>query len=315
MKMRNAVKRFNRGLLVAMAVWGLATMASPEEWRGVFHAVSTAGGSEPAGNREEGYEARKRDILSRRRRVILNNDGGDATVAREGLERPRDFLDVRTTPLFSRHADSHVDTISYCTSRNFGTFIHKTKVGTILTAQSGPYEHNVVPALLEQGTDPLEVMADYCHENNVEIFWSMRMNDTHDANRPERFKRNEFKVENQQCLLGTMDKRPRYGGWSAVNYSCDIVRDLLSDVVEEVCQNYDVDGIELDFFRHPVFFKQTANGKPVGDEQRRQMTDLIRNIANIVEREGRERGQPFMIAVRTPDDRAYCRAIGLEIER
>ncbi len=260
---------------------------------------------------QDEYETRKQQMLNRERRIIINNDGGDASVAREGLDDPRDFVDIRTAPLVG----SHVDTVSYCTSRTFGVFLHQTEVGTPLTSRDEAYEHNVVPTLLEQGTDPLEVMIEYCHENDIEVFWSMRMNDTHDASRPERFEGNPFKQANQDCLLGTMDNRPRHGGWSAVDYGCDVVRELLYDVIEELCQNYDIDGIELDFFRHPVFFQKTGESRPVGDEERSQMTGLIRDIAAMVEREGRERGRPFLIAARTPDDVDYCNTIGLEIER
>ncbi len=257
------------------------------------------------------FEAQKQEMLARQRRVIFNNDGGDASVARDGMDDPRDFVDIRTTPLVG----THVDTISYCTSRTFGVFLHRTEVGTTLTSMEEAYEHNVVPALLDQGTDPLEVMIEYCHENDIELFWSMRMNDTHDASRPKRFEGNAFKVANPDCLLGTKDNRPRHGGWSAVDYGCDVVRELLYDVIEELCRNYDIDGVELDFFRHPVFFRKTGEGRPVGDKERRQMTSLLRDIAAMAEREGRERGRPFLIAARTPDAVDYCDIIGLEIER
>ena len=155
----------------------------------------------------EDFEALKQEMLDRERRVIFNNDGGDASVAREGLDDPRDSVDIRTAPLVG----SHVDTISYCTSRTFGVFLHRTEAGTTLVSTEEAYEHNVVPALVEQGTDPLEVMIEYCRENGIEILWSMRMNDTHDASRPERFEGNPFKVANQDCLLGTRDERPRHG--------------------------------------------------------------------------------------------------------
>ncbi|MFO7975699.1 MAG: hypothetical protein R6V12_13810 [Candidatus Hydrogenedentota bacterium] len=257
------------------------------------------------------YEARKDQILARRRRVIFNNDGGDATVAREGLENPRDFLNIRTTPL----ADSHVDTISYCTGYGLVRVSHRTKLGKTITERKGVYANSVIPALLEARTDPLEVMVQYCHANDIEILWSMRMNDTHDASRPDRFASNTFKVNNPDCLLGSAENRPRYGGWSGVDYACQIVRDMLYQVVEEVCRNYDVDGIELDFFRHPVFFKATAQGRPVGNQEREQMTGLLRRLGKMLEREGRKRNRPFIVVARTPDDVAYCNTIGLELER
>ncbi len=256
--------------------------------------------------KKDGFEAEKQRILSAGRRVIFNNDGGDAKKLPEsGLENPRDFLDIRTSPL----AGSHVDTVSYCTSRGFGVFTHKTNSGR--QDISSP----VVSGLAEQGTDPLEVMAGYCHANGMQMLWSMRMNDTHDAGRPERFKENPFKSKNRDCLLGTEDDRPAYGGWSAVNYGCARVRDMVLSFVGEVCRNYDADGIELDFFRHPVFFRKTSRGEPVEERDRENMTALMRKIALTAEKEGRARGRPFLIAARVPDDAAYCVTIGLEIER
>lgn len=316
MQVDSLVQGKHQKLAVVFGLLVLASVMVPGSWlSGIPVPCVAAEAQTEAGADEDSYEAQKREMLSRERRIILNNDGGDATVGREGLDSPRDFLDIRTTPLFDANAESHVDVISYCTSRTYGTFLHRTEVGTMLTTQEEPYENNVFPALLEEGTDPLQVMIDYCREKDMEIFWSMRMNDTHDAGRPERYRRNPFKVANQDCLMGTLEDRPRYGGWSAVNYGCEVVRNLLRDVVEELCQNYDLDGIELDFFRHPVFFKQTSQGKPVSDTEREQMTGLIREIAQIAERAGRERGRPFLIAARTPDDVAYANTIGLEIEK
>ncbi len=141
------------------------------------------------------------------------------------------------------------------------------------------------------------------------------MNDTHDATRIESFKGNKFKMEHGGCLLGSRDKLPKHGAWSAVDYGCDKVRSMALKFFEEVCVNYDVDGIEFDFFRHPVFFRQTAEGKPVTDKERSQMTGLIRAVSDMLRIEGEKRGRPFIVAMRSPDDAGYCSSIGLEIEK
>ena len=242
--------------------------------------------------------------LNRRRRIILNNDGGDATQGADpGTADPLDFLEVRTTPL----AGSQVDTVSYCTSRGFGMFIHATQVG-----QTVP--NPAIAGMISRGTDPLAAMVDYGHAHHMEIFWSMRMNDTHDGTRPEAFQVNAFKVDNPDRLLGESGKRPRYGQWSAVDYGHPAVRSMATAVVEEVCRHYAVDGIELDFFRHPVFFRSTATGEPASQTQRQQMTEVIREIDAIIRREGDRRGRPFLLAVRTPDDVDYAATIGLDLE-
>jgi hypothetical protein len=86
--------------------------------------------------------------------------------------------------------------------------------------------------------------------------------------------------------------------------------------VEEVCRRYDVDGVELDFFRHPVFFRRAAmTGTPCDDAERTCMTDLMRRIRVMTENEGLRRGRPFLVAVRLPDSAEYCRDIGLDLEK
>ncbi len=264
---------------------------------------------------------KKQEMLHRKRRVIFNNDGDDDGIDARGLAHPSDFLDVRTTPLFP----SHVDTISYCTGLAFGTCRHRSRLFQTTSLMKKPSlvsssmvkGDTVRAALLAEGTDALAVMAKYCKDKGLEMFGCMRMNDVHDAHlsKPESFNSNRFKTQNPACLMGTRDARPKYGAWSAVDYGSDIVREMVAPFIAETCRNYDLDGVELDFFRHPVFFRKTSNGEPVGDDEREKMTDLMRRISAAVAEEGRRRGRPFLIAVRTPDDVAYCNAIGLELER
>ena len=71
---------------------------------------------------------------------------------------------------------------------------------------------NITPSLIAQGTDPLEVMIDFCRKNNLEIFWGMRMNDTHDTSNP--LLRPRWKVDHPDYLMGTEDRPPKRGGWN-----------------------------------------------------------------------------------------------------
>ena len=51
------------------------------------------------------FEKDKQAMLSRRRRLIFNNDGGDVVKRPEKrFDQPRDFLRIRTTPLKGSHA-------------------------------------------------------------------------------------------------------------------------------------------------------------------------------------------------------------------
>ncbi len=130
------------------------------------------------------------------------------------------------------------------------------------------------------------------------------------------FRANRLKREHPEWLIGSPTQKPKFGAWSAVDFTRDEIRALAFRYVEEVCQNYAVDGIEIDFFRHPVFFGRAAQtGTACDDTEHGLMTDLIRRILTMTEREGLRRGRPFLFAVRVPDSAEYCRAIGIDLER
>ena len=250
----------------------------------------------------------------RKRRIIFNNAGDDHLL--RGPTSLGAFLAQRTTPLLG----SQVDTIFYCTSRPFGMFTHNTKVGDVLTTKTGfrSKRNNLVADLIGQGTDPLRAMVDFCHTHGTEVFWSMRMNDTHDTSHSPKtphYYFSTFKKEHPEVLLGTRSKRPAYGSWPAVDYGESIVRDFALRIFREICREYDVDGIELDFFRHLVFFRSVANGGQATSEERDLMTQLMRCVREMTEAEGLRRGRPILIATRAPDSVECCRGMGLDVEK
>ena len=84
-------------------------------------------------------QKQRKALAHRRRRIIFNNDGDDAMRAKRagltngltfvtGGDLREDFLKSRTSAL----ANTHIDTISYCTCAIGLTFHHATKVGHLL---------------------------------------------------------------------------------------------------------------------------------------------------------------------------------------
>jgi hypothetical protein len=261
-----------------------------------------------------------RSILAAKpRRLIANNDGCDCLYFPGKLEpSPKNFLDLRTTHL----AGSQVGAISYCTiSSGFGHFTHHTKVGTVLTRQGADYDiqpdrRNITADLIKQGTDPLEAVTEFAHEHGMESFWSMRMNDTHDvAHRPDKpyFLFPQMKVDHPEWLVGEPVKRTPQGRWSSVDYARPEIRELAFRYVEEVCRNYDVDGVELDFFRHLCYFKSVANGGKASAEEVAAMTALMRRIRTMTEDEGLKRQRPILVSMRLPDSAGFALDSGLDL--
>lgn len=255
--------------------------------------------------------------LAKKTRIVFNNDGCDAfKFPAHKKATPENLLNIRTTPLLK----TDVTTISYCTiSSGFGQFTHHTKVGEFLTKgnpnQSG---RNIAPELVKQGTDPLKVMVDFARKNNLEIFWSMRMNDCHDSvHRPSKpyHRWSKLKENHPEYLVGSYKKRPKLAAnrWTAVNYAHPEVRELAFRYIEEVCKNYDIDGIDLDFFRHFLLFKSVANGKYASTEELKMMTDFMKRVRNMTDKIGAKRGKPILILVRIPDSPDFCKASGVDL--
>ena len=264
----------------------------------------------PMSAEETTFVELRKKAAHRKRRIILNNDGGDGLAKKvagdsSGLDH---FLKQRTTALVG----SQVDTIFYCTGWAFGSMLHRTKVAeNILLRPGAGYQDGVLRDLLDQGTDSLQVMVEFCRKNKLEVFWSMRMNDTHDAKNP--LLRATMKAEHPEYLIGG-GKKPKYGQWTAVDFGNADVRELVYRYIEEVCTNYDVDGVEMDFFRHPVLFKSHAFGGVASDEERALLADLIRRIREMTDAIGRKRGKPILLATRVPDSVEFCRTIGIDLE-
>lgn len=284
----------------------------------------------------ETYRNLRQEKLNQSRPVIHNNDGCDAYLfplkaSSDYSNQPRpggtsgpqvdyefsvpNFLKLRSAGL----KGSDVSTISYCTiTSSFGQFTHNTKVGEFLTlTHNRPGRKNVVPEFVKLGTDPLEVTSKYAQENGFEIFWSNRMNDCHDSghtpeNPYERF--SKLKTEHPEYLFGACQEKLPHGRWSAVDFNHPEIRNLCLQYYTEVCENYNVDGIELDFFRHCYLFKEVARGAIATAEQLAMLTDMLTQIREMTEKVGMKKGKPILVLVRIPDSIEYCRGVGIDIE-
>jgi len=268
----------------------------------------------------EELRAARTELAAKPRHLIANNDGCDCLYfPRDQEPTLQNFLDLRTSLL----AGTQVGTISYCTiSSGFGQFTHDTQVGTLLTRQPvdfglRPDSRNIASELIREGKDTLRAVTEFAHGNRIEAFWSMRMNDTHDvvhtSERPYLLFP-PWKADHPDLLVGDSVKRTPYGRWSSVDYARPEVLELAFRFIEEVCLNYDVDGVELDFFRHLCYFKSVANGGKASREEVAAMTGLMRRIRAISEEVGLKQQRPILVAMRLPDSTGYCIDMGFDLD-
>lgn len=259
----------------------------------------------------------RRQAAERERRIIWNNDCDDIG----WFDTPEQFLAGR----FQQVADTQVDTIFDCTGVTT-LFTHQTHVAEMfgqflppgVTSPRVVKWSDNIRALGEAGYDTLELGLKFCRENDIEYLWTLRMNDIHDSWMDEEFSR--WKREHPEYMFGERPDYDEYPSadfrkwWSALDFEIPEVRDYIFRILEEVCQRYDVDGIELDWMRHPKFFRSTTDGNPATPAQVEMMNDLVRRIRTMTERVAEQRGRPLLVATRVTLSVEHSLGLGLDLE-
>ena len=292
----------------------LAALLSPVLFLNVAGAVSVAGRSDADA---AAFEAKRTEMLNRPRTVVWKTDGNDMVLFPRNLPRTREaFESIRLKYV----EGTKIDTVLYCPhSSAFGWFTAR-KVHDFMTSDIAFDDGTVCNAAADfarLGTDALEMAVSYCRRKGLEIFVSIRMNDTHDhlGLVPPGSHFSRFKRRHPECLIGSMTNPPPYCSWTAVDYAQPAVREHVRRFVREFLENYDVDGIEYDFFQHLQLLKTVAEGSDATPAELAMMTELMRQLREIAEEAGRKRGRPFLVAVRVPDSPGFCRTVGIDIER
>jgi hypothetical protein len=231
---------------------------------------------------------------------------------------PQALLKVRTTALLG----SQVDAIWYHSWEGMKLYYSNGAFAQIYGSvkPTGAGVTNCQSLIANFGKDALEVMIDRCKKEGVEIFYCNRMNDTHDSFSPIT---RPIKLEHPEYTLLSKEEGQKYGGskypdvrtlWAALNFEYDEVRQRTVDALREVCQSYDIDGIDLDFLRHPLYFPPTMQHRTVEERHIKLMNDMVRKIRAMTEEEGIRRGRAILVAARSEGDVALSRSIGLDVE-
>lgn len=265
----------------------------------------------------DSFESMRAKMLNHSRTVIWNTDGNDMVLYPRNQPLTQEaFESVR----LKYTEGTKIDTVFYCPHASAFGWFSTRKTHDFMTTQYRPPEaavYNAAADFAAKGTDALEMASAYCRRRGLEIFVSIRMNDTHDncGTKPPNAHFSLFKQQHPECLMGTMTNRPRYCAWTAVDFAHEAVRAHVRRFVREFFENYDVDGIEYDFFRHLQLLKSVADGNEATAAELDLMTSFMRELKNIAEEAGRRRGKPFLVAVRVPDSAEMCRVVGIDLER
>ena len=168
-------------------------------------------------------------------------------------------------------------------------------------------------SLIEDCGGPVTGLSKLCHEAGIKFFPSVRMNEHYDidVNSP---KYGRFRRERPDLLIG----RPReklkkgtleHGIRTGLNFAFPEVRDHMLSIISELVEKFDVDGIELDWFRHPAFFRVEE-----AYDNRHLATDLIKKVKDKIDYVIKTTGRDVKLAVRVPPTLRDSARIGLDVK-
>lgn len=180
-----------------------------------------------------------------------------------------------------------------------------------------------IQGLRKEGTDALEVVTEHMRGKGKEVLAAIRMNDTHHRSlSPSSPLCPRFAIDNPQFVVKQPDGRRNE---TALDYSYREVRDHRFAIMREIVENYDVDGLELNFVRWAKHFPRDE-----GREKAPIMTEFVGRIRDLLDATAkkrratssadspkagnRETSGRMTLGVRVPESIDACWLAGIDIE-
>ncbi len=231
--------------------------------------------------------------IERRRRVVVNFDAIHGDLNFTDIA-PSDLVKLSLT--FADDPESQIDSIWW----NWGE------------GHQSPYPSKVMPLYdqegyrkwVEEGVDIMRIFLEATKERGLEAFYSYRVNGS--DNDLVVTREIPMKQRHPEWLLAGPWAPDRKIFWDFRNQE---IRDYKLSILREVVENYDFDGIEIDFARGPITL-------PLGQQwkHRHHLTDFMSKVRRLTLEAAKQRGRPILLAARLPASIEGCRIDGIDIE-
>ena len=206
--------------------------------------------------------------------------------------------------------DCHVDVFAFCTARPDKTH-HESKVGErdfstmdVAPSQSQLHYKQILDTFKADGTDILHVVTDQVRRRGKRVLASIRMSDVHHASDLYEFLTPQFMRDHPEWRIRLADGSPDV----AMDYAHEGVRAHRLAIFTELAENYDIDGLELDYMRSCRYF--AANE---AEAHCVTMTAFVGKIRETLDRVAAEKGRDrFLLGVRMPPTMGECAPLGLD---
>ena len=156
------------------------------------------------------------------------------------------------------------------------------------------------------GIYPIRVFVEETKKRKKEVFFSYRLNGT-DMASIKPLSKPLLKESHPEWLIQSWESYGNPGYW---NFAEKGVRDYKLSILRDIAENYDYDGLEIDFARVPV-------NLPPGYqwENRRFLTKFMQSLRKMTLEVEKHRGRPFLLAARIPENIEGCHFDGIDIEK
>ena len=156
----------------------------------------------------------------------------------------------------------------------------------------------------EQGFQYMASLIRESRKRHLEIFWHERFSEVDIT--PE----GELEMKTLDPLKAAQpDWVIRSWWWQGLwNAASPGLRDYKLRILREIAEDFDFDGIQVDFARH---IPCLPPGKQW--EQREHLTEFMRRLRQILLQVEKRRGKPFLLAVKVPENLKGCRIDGFDV--
>lgn len=162
------------------------------------------------------------------------------------------------------------------------------------------YHPSGFASYLIAGGDFVKTFVEHCRRKSITPFISVRMNDGHGlenvgtgnryaADTVSRFYEDHY-------LEYRLGPNPKDWNQRVLNWAIPQVRQYKLALLRELCENYDLAGLELDFMRHSSYFQLD---KTTGRQRQDIMTGFVGQVRELLDRTSRP-GQRRWLCVRVP---------------
>lgn len=165
--------------------------------------------------------------------------------------------------------------------------------------------------LIEAGVDWLAEAAKACRRRGVSPWVSIRMNDMHGQ---KNFEGSYFNAP----LLRQKEMRLRHSAYSptmwiptyreGLNYARPEVRAFMFAQIKEVVEDYDYEGLELDWWRNALCCEPNATPETV-----EMMNAWFREVRALTGRRAMQTGRPYPFGFRMPGRLEALKSIGIDV--